>query len=243
MSMPKMPGMPKRYRVASYIDGFNLYHGLRESDWRRFLWLDLIALSKSLLRDDQDLGITKYFTTRIGSPEPKRKRQSDYLEALETHCGRGLQMYFGHYQIDPWRCDRCNQTSHIPHEKKTDVNIAVEMMRDAFEDRYDTALLISADSDLVPVIQAIQQIPSKRILVAFPPARSSAELKSEASACFSIGRAKFAMSQLPERVRTTGSQILERPEKWRPLPDTDFGQKLSNALGTTPRNHPKQQSA
>lgn len=31
----------------------------------------------------------------------------------------------------------------------TDVNIAVEMMRDAFQDRFDAALLISADSDLV----------------------------------------------------------------------------------------------
>jgi hypothetical protein len=37
-------------------------------------------------------------------------------------------------------------TTH--HEKMTDVNIAVELLTDAFQDSFDVALLISADGDL-----------------------------------------------------------------------------------------------
>ena len=40
MSMPGRPIPVPRGRVIAYIDGFNLYYGLKESDWRRYLWLD-----------------------------------------------------------------------------------------------------------------------------------------------------------------------------------------------------------
>ena len=36
----------------------------------------------------------------------------------------------------------------------TDVNIATAMLTDAYRDRFDTALLVSADSDLVPPVRA-----------------------------------------------------------------------------------------
>jgi uncharacterized LabA/DUF88 family protein len=231
-----MPGAPEKYRVIAYIDGYNLYHGLRDADWRRFLWLDLSSLALSLLRGNQGLSLTKYFTTRISGPETKRKRQSTYLEALEAHCGSAVQMFFGQYQSEPWTCERCKHVTRISHEKKTDVNIAVEMMTDAYGDRFDTALLISADSDLVPVIQAIRRIHDKQILVAFPPSRFSAELKTVASACVTIGRAKISGSQLPERVLKAGAIRLERPEKWKPSPPTDFGQKLTSALRSAESN-------
>ena len=28
-------------RVSVYVDGFNLYYGLRSRGWRRYYWLDL----------------------------------------------------------------------------------------------------------------------------------------------------------------------------------------------------------
>src|ERR1700694_3271665 len=128
MSMPGMPIPAKRWRVIAYIDGFNLYYGIKESDWRRYLWLDLPTLAKSLIREDQDLTQTKYFTSRIVNPPGKKKRQSIYLEALEVHCQGHLQMYFGHYQSDPWTCNSCGAIEQVPSEKKTDVNIAVEII-------------------------------------------------------------------------------------------------------------------
>jgi len=39
-------------RVITYIDGFNLYFGLKSQGWERFLWLDVQALSRNLLKPD-----------------------------------------------------------------------------------------------------------------------------------------------------------------------------------------------
>jgi len=49
-------------RVIAYIDGFNLYFGLRDKGWRRYLWLDVQKLSTNLLKPGQQLVFTKYFT-------------------------------------------------------------------------------------------------------------------------------------------------------------------------------------
>ncbi len=71
-------------RVISYIDGFNLYFGLKAKRLERFLWLDVQALSTSLCVHDQILVATNYFTSRVSGPADKAKRQNTYLEALQT---------------------------------------------------------------------------------------------------------------------------------------------------------------
>lgn len=230
MSTPGMPNPITSKRVIAYIDGFNLYYGLKESGWRRFLWLDLPTMARSILLPDQDLVMTKYFTSRIVNPAAKQKRQSTYLEALDTHCGAGLKMFFGHYQTDPWKCNSCGAVENVPSEKKTDVNIAVEIMTDAFSDRFDTAVLITADSDLVPPVSAVKRLfPPKRIVVAFPPRRHSVELKQTAHTSFTIGRAKFAQSQMPEIVTKADGTRLCRPDKWI-AHQTEFSKILGSAL-------------
>lgn len=47
-------------RVAVYVDGFNLYFGLRERYGRKYLWLDLQVLAASLLRPGQSLERVRY---------------------------------------------------------------------------------------------------------------------------------------------------------------------------------------
>ena len=42
-------------RVLVYVDGFNLYHGLRDKGWRRYYWLDARRLAERLLLADQTL--------------------------------------------------------------------------------------------------------------------------------------------------------------------------------------------
>ena len=38
-------------RTMVYVDGFNLYHGLRDLGGRKWLWLDLEALGRRLCRE------------------------------------------------------------------------------------------------------------------------------------------------------------------------------------------------
>ena len=75
----------KKDRVIVYVDGFNLYYGLKDSGLRRYYWLDIQKLAENLLKPNQRLVAVRYFTTRLKetpASATKRKRQSTYLESL-----------------------------------------------------------------------------------------------------------------------------------------------------------------
>lgn len=200
-------------RVISYIDGFNVYYGLKSQKWERYLWLDVQALSRNLLKPDQTLVHTKYFSARISRPPEKVKRQNIYLEAIQTL--PALSVYFGHYLTSPRSCRNCGFTYDVAQEKMTDVNIAVELMQDAFQNAFDVAILISADSDLIAPIAAVKRLfPEKRIVVACPPGRFSVNLARAAHGHFKIGHGSIEKSQLPNEVTTASGFILRRPPTW-----------------------------
>jgi len=201
-------------RVIAYIDGFNLYFGLKAPRWKRFYWLNLQAMAKNLLKQDQELVFTKYFTSRISYPPDKQQRQSTFIEALETL--NDLKKFYGHYQTNPQYCKKCNNRGMIPSEKMTDVNIAVEMMSDAYQGHFDTALLVSADSDLTAPIVTIKNLfPEKRVIVAFPPLRHSVQLQRLAHGYLQIGRANLAKSIFPDKIQKADGFTLEKPSEWK----------------------------
>jgi hypothetical protein len=125
-----MPNATPSEKVILYVDGFNLYFGLKSAGWARYLWLDLNQMGKSLLKRNQILVRVKYFTSRIRTPHDKAVRQNTFLEALETL--PDLDIFYGNYQVNKRYCVNCGALEHIRNEKKTDVNIATEMLTDAF---------------------------------------------------------------------------------------------------------------
>lgn len=201
-------------RVIAYIDGYNLYHGLRAKGWKRFYWLNVTKLAEHLLKPGQILTATKYFTTVIKRPDDKRRRQTLFLEALQTV--PSLQIFYGQFLEDFVTCRHCGHTYITHHEKMTDVNISVELMTDAFQNNFDLALLISADSDLVGPLQAVRQsFPHKRVIVAFPPKRSSFALKQIANASLHIGHNELSKSLFPSPVIKDSGIELHCPISWR----------------------------
>lgn len=42
-------------RVIAYIDGFNLYFGLKSKNWKKYYWLNVHGMAESLLQSDQEL--------------------------------------------------------------------------------------------------------------------------------------------------------------------------------------------
>ncbi len=199
-------------RVIAYIDGLNVYHGLCDKKLRKFLWLDLVALVESLLKPQQQLRETKYFTARVSIPPDKVRRQSIYIDAL-TACG--VHVIEGKFQDSKIKCNRCGRVWSDHEEKQTDVNIAVAMMTDAHLDLFDVALLISGDSDLSPPTRRIPELhPGKRIVVASPPGRHSLDLAHAAGASFIISANKVRKAQFPPEVTTASGHILRRPPVW-----------------------------
>lgn len=200
-------------RVVAYVDGFNLYFGMKAKHWRRFYWLDVPALCLSLLKPSQTLVAVKYFTARVTSPTDKVRRQGAYLEALAARGGCG--MYFGRYLDTPRVCPHCGMVDTVPKEKMTDLLIGLEMYADAVSDTFDACMLVSGDSDLVAAVHKMkEQTPQKRVIVAFPPMRHSHDLEEASTASFTIGRAKIAAAQLPEEVAKPDGYLLRRPRHW-----------------------------
>ena len=115
----------------------------------------------------------RYFTARV-LPEPdgpgKPIRQNTYLEALATRSG--LSVHYGYF---------ASRKGGGYEEKMTDVNIAVELLCDAQANLFDTAILISGDSDLTGAVLAARERYGKRVLVAFPPGRRSIVLRGGGS--------------------------------------------------------------
>lgn len=157
-----------------YVDGFNLYHGMKSQFGRATLWLDLVALYPGV-----------------------------------------VYIVNGRYQSRKVRCTQCGHEYTRYEEKETDVNIATALVSDAALNLMDTAIIMSADSDLAPAVRAAKSIRSTLfVTAAFPPRRSSAELKNLMPASFRIGRSKIVQSQLPDQFEVDG-QAHERPEYWR----------------------------
>jgi len=201
-------------RVIAYVDGFNLYFGLKSRGWRRYYWLNVHALCENLLLPTQQLVRTRYFTSRVSAPAGKVKRQATYLEAIQTVAK--CETSFGHYLVNPRTCRRCGYVDQVPTEKMTDVNIATELLTDAFQNAFDTALLVSTDSDLTAPISAMRRFfPAKRAVIGFPPGRFSVTLRNTAHAHLIIGRKKIADSQFPNEVRKADGFVLRRPAGWK----------------------------
>ena len=202
-------------RAIVYIDGFNLHYGMRAAYRGRHEWLDLQALAQNLLRPRMELVKVKYFTAAAkGIASGGKRRQEIYLKALQTHCGK-LETFYGNFLTKTMLCRECGKAYTLHEEKKTDVNLACEILNDAYQDHFDCCYVVSGDSDLVPPIASLNRHhPGKRSVVCHPPRRKNTELCGTASAWYPISRQMLARSQLPRTVMLPSGRPLTRPTEW-----------------------------
>lgn len=203
-------------RTAVLVDGFNLYHGMKEQRGRRYLWLDHVELASRLRPRDQIVDV-RYFTAPVLDDAGAAGRQQTYLEALKIHNLGVLTVVEGRYQRKRMHCRVCGTRWISYEEKETDVNIAVALMEIAASATADTVLVVSADSDLCPAVRSARGInPQLTIVPAFPPHRRSGELRALLPSAFTISETKLRQSQLPPVVQdsATGSKYV-RPTYWQ----------------------------
>lgn len=202
----------KKSRVIVYIDGFNLYFGMLEAGFLQCKWLNVDKLVRNYLSLNQELVDIKFFTSRISHNPQKQKRQTTYLEAIET---TGVKIIYGLYKAKYIECENCGHNWYASNEKMTDVNIATHLIIDAFQDKYDTAILISGDSDLVPPIKAVHENFSRKVVsVFFPPNRHNITVAGAAKGSQIIGRKKLVDSQFELEVKKKDGYVLKKPKEW-----------------------------
>ena len=140
-----------KQRVIVYIDGFNFYYGLkRNSRWKRYYWIDFVRLFESFMKPHQELVAVKYFSAKPISNEDKAERQSLLFKANEEN--PKFQLVLGKYLQKSLTCKNCGYKITTYEEKESDVRIATQIVRDAFEKSCDVAIVVSADSDMNPAV-------------------------------------------------------------------------------------------
>ncbi len=161
-------GVPTR--VAVFIDYQNTYMGVRAAmGWRHHHYvvgqvyprrLGILLCDKGRQIDpDRRL---EYVRVYRGEPSPDHspkgqsacQRQVRFWDAQNavTAITRPLKYY-------PEESDSAgNVTKWEPREKGIDVLIAIEMVMGAMNDKFDVAVLMSADSDLGPAVEAVRKL-------------------------------------------------------------------------------------
>ncbi len=190
-----------------------MYHGLRSKGWKKYYWLDLWKLAEHFLLEGQFLRELWYCTSRVRRDPEGLARQLLYIDALTLY-RQNMKVLYGNYLVKKVWCPEC-QFPRIRHEEKmTDVNIACQLLADAMDDRFDTALVISGDSDLAPPIEMIKErFPEKRIIVLFPPNRVSKVVRRISTGYFSINESDVKKSMLPDIVGSEQKLII-KPSYW-----------------------------
>lgn len=155
-------------RVSVYIDGFNLYHAVLKLNDPKLKWLDLWALSQRLILPvSEQLNAVYYFSAYAEWLHGSCARHQIYVAALSA---RGVVPIMGHFKEKDRQCKVCGAKWKAHEEKETDVNIGISLLNDAHNNRYDKALLVTRDSDLVPAVaMVLREYPSKKIEVIAPP--------------------------------------------------------------------------
>jgi len=203
-------------RVSVYIDGFNLYHSTLQFAHPTNRWLNLMELSKRIINPKtEEISAVYYFTALTTWKPEKAKKHLLYIHALRT---AGVKDILGKFTIRDRRCPLCTKCYQSHEEKKTDINIAITLLADGMTDKFDTALILSGDSDLAPVITKLKKLcPSKKVGIIVPQNQSAMNLKQHADFFKKIQDRDLKKSQLPEQVTYNGNVIVA-PVGWLPKP-------------------------
>ena len=187
-----------------YIDGLNLYYGALKGS--KYKWLDVRRLAEELLPRDSVTDVY-YFTARMmvsGGNGGKRQRQDLYLRALKSL--PRVEVVYGTHR------PRGNSWE----EKKTDVNIATQMVFDAFLGNFTRALVVSNDSDLFTPVRRIREDLNLTVTVANPVLRQRThqELRTAATRVLEIESKHLAASQLPPKMQDLAGRWINKPPGW-----------------------------
>ena len=150
-----------------------------------------------------------------------RERQERYFKALKTLSK--VKIILGAFQQREVTCRANGCRYSYWEEKKTDVNIAIEIMADVVEGACDSIAVVSGDSDVQPVLEWVSKNYRDMKITVYIPA-----LKNEQSSrrldyyktknldidCRFLPLDGLAHNQLPNCVKLGEGKVSVRPHVW-----------------------------
>jgi uncharacterized LabA/DUF88 family protein len=212
-------------RVAFAIDGFNLYHSVREVSKRigvNCRWLDIAALCSAFLPEisrDASREAVYYFSALATHAEAWRpgtvRRHLVYINALKS---TGVIVTLSSFKAKPMaiKCPGCQtwQTVTRHEEKETDVAVASKVIELAVGQTVDSIVGVTGDTDVIPAVRTARALSSKPVYMLYPVGRRNGAFQSVASGGWRIKEKHYVSHQLPDPVVLPGATIISRPREW-----------------------------
>ena len=142
----------KQERISIFIDGSNLYYSLQD------LKVDRIDFKKlvDLLKKERLLVSVFYYNAPLDISVDSKKywEQQKFFDALRRIPGFNVV-------LARLRKHKQDDGTYKFEVKGDDIYLAVDLVSGAYENLYDTALIVSGDEDFVPAIKKVQKLGKK----------------------------------------------------------------------------------
>ena len=230
-----------------YIDGYNVSRSLKSKYGKRYYWLNYRALAEQYLKEDEAIVGIRYFTAVYPGDAQWEAKHKIYMQALTQYAGinpimwdfqlvyRTITDKNPRERITPPNFQATMNTYLGPQgrnhfsiqyktyeEKKSDVNMALAIYRDAAKNKYEKAILITWDNDIAPAVKLVRgDYPQKEFMVLFPPGGKGHALKKICQIKQIIQEQQLRIAQLPNPVMVKDPQnptqwiALDRPTDWQ----------------------------
>lgn len=198
-------------RVIAYIDGFNLYHAIADLNKPHLKWGNLWSLSDSFLRAAQRLVAVNYYSAYATWRPAAEARHRQYTAALESV---GVTLHISEFKGRDRECRKCGAQWVSHEEKETDVRMSIDIVADALTDKFDLAIVITADSDMKPAVSKVRNTPGKNLLLVAPPKRFAQARSLQPNIAITPGR--IAKHLLPQEIISNGQVVFTRPPQYDP---------------------------
>lgn len=203
-------------RTYVYIDSFNLYYGsLNKPHIKGLKWLDLNSLLVKILPKN-DIVKIKFFTARVSGKydQTKPQRQDLFFRALKTL--PNVEIIEGTFLFKDKKVHITPDVkllAKVPEEKGTDVNLAIHLVNDAHNKKFDTAVIISNDSDLAGAVKIVTQELKLPVGILNPSSKFSRQLVKHATFQKPVREGVILNSQFPSSLKdSTG--MFTKPLSW-----------------------------
>jgi len=222
---PEVLFCPNMNRTSFLIDGFNLYHSVKNASVDLRLngsgtrWLDIHAMCASYLHaigNNAQIIDIFYFSALAKHIEAYKPdvvaRHVNYIECLKA---TRVSVELARFKKKRITCDHCKQSIKRHEEKETDVAMATKLLELFFQNHCDTAVLVTGDTDIVPAVKTAQRLfPHKDVDFLLPYKRHNQELAKLASKHIEIKKETYTRHQFPDPFVTANGKILHKPASW-----------------------------
>lgn len=208
-------------RTTFLVDGFNLYHSIiiaEKQTQTKLRWLNVHSLCKSYLPNinknsqiEEIYYFSAYARHRVSKDANTINRHQAYIKALKS---TNVIVQLGHFKLKTNNCPNCQNVITKYEEKETDVAIAVKMMEFFHLKKADHIVLVTGDTDLVPVVKTVNALFGKHVSMLYPFKRSHDAYSSLAYKTIKIKSNRYSQHQFDSPLPLSDGTTIYKPTSW-----------------------------